>query len=172
LSENEDTGYAAAWRPDPGDKIAGKVVAIVMGPDMGYGPYPIVTLDTSEGEQAIHAFHQILRTELAKRRPKVGDPLEVTYQGKRSPKSGNGNAFHMYRVVGGQEPEFDWASELPAGESSAGASGPPASSARATAEPLNEQDIPWSEDYRPLPKSDEPSVQERAAEKFGAEAPF
>lgn len=164
----QESDYPEAWRPDPGEKIAGKVVAVVMGPDMGYGSYPIVTLETSGGERAIHAFHTVLRTELARRRPRVGDPLEVTYQGKRSPKSGNGNDFHVYRVIGGQEPEFNWDSQLPPEErGSAGAFADQGSSARASADP------PIAPaDFAPLPASTEPSTQQRAASNYGSEAPF
>lgn len=104
--------YPEAWKPEPGEKIAGQVVSVTMGPDMGYGPYPIVTLNVEGKERAIHAFHQVLRTELARRRPRQGDQLEIVYGGTRKPKSGNGNPFHVYRVKGGQEPEFDWASEM------------------------------------------------------------
>lgn len=160
MSESEDTGYAEAWRPEPGDKIAGRVLAIAMGPDMGYGPYPIVTLDSAGTEYAIHAFHQILRTELARRRPKVGDEIEVTYQGKRSPKSGNGNPFHVYRVIGGREPEFNWESELP-----------PEERARAQAEvPIAPAPVP-SDLGGPLERQPVPSAAEKA-EQFGDEVPF
>ena len=162
----DEKGYAEAWRPDPGDKIKGRVLAVTMGPDMGYGQYPIVTLDVDGQERAVHAFHTVLRTELARRRPRPGDDLEITYQGKRSPKSGNGNDFHVYRVIGGQEPEFNWDSQLPPDERGlVGVSVPAASSARATAEPP----IPPA-DYSPLPP--QPTMQEQAAENFGEAPPF
>jgi len=114
---DETAGFPEAWRPEAGDKIAGCVQGVTMGPDFGYGPYPILTLvDETGAERAVHAMHQILRTELARRRPGRGDEIEITYVGKRPPKSGNGNPFHVYRVSGGKEPEFNWDNELPAEE--------------------------------------------------------
>jgi hypothetical protein len=114
MSDETESDFPAAWRPDQDDPptIRGNVVSVSLSPDFGFGPYPIVTIKNDTGEHAIHAMHQILRTELAKRRPGPGDDLEVTYQGKRAPKSGNGNAFHVYRVTGGKEPEFNWDREL------------------------------------------------------------
>lgn len=117
--QNQSADFPAPWRPDQEDEatIKGRVISVNMGPDFGFGPYPIVTIvDSSGTERAIHAMHQILRTELAKRRPSAGDEIEVTYQGKRAPKSGNGNPFHVYRVTGGKEPEFNWDAELPVEE--------------------------------------------------------
>lgn len=111
-----EADYPEAWKPDPGDSVKGTVRQVALSPDMGYGPYPIVTLDTPQGELAVHAFRSILRTELARCRPGVGDEIEIQYVGKRSPKSGKGNEYHVYRVLGGKEPEFDWTSELPEDE--------------------------------------------------------
>lgn len=108
--------FPEAWKPEPGDKIAGKVLEVSLSPDFGYGPYPIVTLDVAGTERAVHAFHHVLRTELARRKPSRGDELEITYLGKRAPKSGNGNPFHVYRVAGGKEREFNWDAELPSEE--------------------------------------------------------
>lgn len=112
----EQNDFPEAWKPEPGDKIAGQVVGVSRSPDFGYGPYPIVTLNVDGTERAVHAFHHVLRTELARRKPGAGDDLEILYVGKRSPKSGTGNDFHVYKVKGGKEPEFDWNSELPEDE--------------------------------------------------------
>lgn len=124
--EQYEADYPEAWKPEPGDKIAGKVIGVTQSPDFGYGPYPIVTLNVDGTERAVHAFHHVLRTELARRRPRVGDDLEIVYQGQRKPKSGTNNPFHAYRVQGGQEREFNWDAELPEGEREAlGASASP-----------------------------------------------
>lgn len=111
MTEQTANDYAAGWRPNPGERIKGNIVDIATG-DGGYGPYPIVTLDTDDGEKAVHAFHQVLRTELARRRPKIGDEIEVTYLGKRENQSGNGS-YHAYRVTGGQVQGYDWSQDLP-----------------------------------------------------------
>lgn len=115
MTDETQSEFARAWRPDQDDPktIKGRVLSVTRSPDFGYGPYPIVTIrDEAGAEHAIHAQSTVLRAELAKRHPGPGDELEVTYQGKRAPKSGNGNPFHVYRVTGGKEPEFNWDSEL------------------------------------------------------------
>lgn len=119
-----ENDFPEAWRPEGGEdstEISGKVVGVVLGPDFGWGRYPIVTIATEDGtERAVHARGTVLRSELARRHPKRGDDLEIKYLGKRTPKSG-GNDFHMYRVNGGTEPEFNWDAELPPEERSSAA---------------------------------------------------
>lgn len=154
MTDETQSDFPTAWRPDQSDEktIRGRVVGVSMSPDFGFGPYPIVTIvDAAGAERAIHAMHQILRTELARRRPGAGDEIEVTYLGKRSPKSGSGNPFHVYRVVGGKEREFNWDAELPDEERSQAAAAPPIAStpppaAAPVAEPAGVQfgdDVPF-----------------------------
>lgn len=111
----DENDFAAGWRPEQkGDKAAGRVVDITVGQG-GYDPYPIVTVENDAGEQtAIHAFHTVLRGELAKRRPQVGDEISVTYLGKRDVKGGRGD-YHAYRVTGGQAQPYNWDQDLPDG---------------------------------------------------------
>jgi hypothetical protein len=87
-----DKQYAPAWKPEPGDKVAGIVVDQSEW-DAGFGRYPILTLRTEEGEIAIHAFHEVLQSELARIAPKEGDLLGVKYVGKDPDKG-----YHRYRV--------------------------------------------------------------------------
>lgn len=152
MTDETQSDFPSAWRPDQDDEktIKGRVVGIAMSPDFGFGPYPIVTIRNDAGtEIAIHAMHQILRTELARRRPGAGDDLEVTYLGKRAPKSGNGNPFHVYRVAGGKEPEFNWENELPEEERSQAQASVPIAPAHIPAaptavyEPVEDSDIPF-----------------------------
>lgn len=149
MTDETESDFPAAWRPDQDDEktVKGRVVGVSMSPDFGFGPYPIVTIKNAAGaEIAIHAMHQILRTELAKRRPSAGDDLEVTYQGKRSPRSGSGNPFHVYRVAGGKEPEFNWENELPAEERGVYQSSAPPIAPASPASPApvdDDEDIPF-----------------------------
>lgn len=80
----------------------------------GQGKYPVLTIDTRDGAVAVHAFHSVLRRELARRAPKIGDELDIVYLGKRP--GGRGAEYHNYRVSGGQVQEYDWSQELPEGE--------------------------------------------------------
>ena len=103
LQDDLDRDYAAAWQPDPGDKLVGTVVDISER-DGAFGRYPIVTLSTEDGELAIHAFHDVLANELARIAPKVGDELGVKYAGKHPDKG-----YHQYRVRrAGASADVDW----------------------------------------------------------------
>lgn len=103
MSEYEND-YAESWKPQPGNEVQGTLTAVGMN-DAGWGPYPIVTLEDEGGTRlAVHAFHDVLKAELSKRSPKIGDSLWIKYLGKPEGKN-----YHAYKVRGGQEPEFDWA---------------------------------------------------------------
>jgi hypothetical protein len=75
-----DFSTAEGWRPNPGDVAEGKVTEISEY-DGGYGSYPVVTIETDEGKVALHAFHTVLRNELARLNVQVGEPLAVLYAG-------------------------------------------------------------------------------------------
>jgi hypothetical protein len=111
MLSTEETDYAQGWRPEKGDKVAGVVVDIA-ATDGGYGIYPIVTLRTDSGEVAVHAFHTVLRRELARRRPSVGDEIEITYLGKQAGRSGD-RGYDGYRVRSDKDVVgYDWSQEL------------------------------------------------------------
>lgn len=103
-STEQQTGNG--WRPEPGDTISGKVTDLDMAADIGWGPYPIVTIAREDGtEVSVHAFHQTLRSKLEQIRPQIGDPLNVTYIGKQSGK-GDSPDYHLYRVRSAIQREF------------------------------------------------------------------
>lgn len=83
-----------AWRPEPGDKIYGKVVDI--SENQGeYEPYPLLEIETADGAMvAVHAFHTVLKSELAKKRPSPGDSIGIKYLGKTA-----GKDYEGYRVI-------------------------------------------------------------------------
>ena len=105
LEEQLDTRFAPAWRPEPGDKLVGTVTELTER-DGAYGPYPIITLRQEDGEElAIHCFHGVLQSELARIAPKHGDELGVKYSGK-DPEKG----YHRYRVRrAGDGSVLEWA---------------------------------------------------------------
>lgn len=79
--------------------------------DYGDGEeYPIVTIRQDDGEEvAVHGFHTVLKRELAKLAPKVGDQIGVKYVGIPAGKS-----YELYRVIlergdGAAAAEPDWA---------------------------------------------------------------
>jgi hypothetical protein len=83
---------ATAWRPEPGESIIGEL-ADVGERDGGYGPYPVLTLATDDGARTVHAFHEVLRNELAKLAPQIGERIGIKYVGKH-PERG----YHQYRL--------------------------------------------------------------------------
>jgi hypothetical protein len=123
IEDRLDASFAPAWRPDVDDRLIGEVVALSER-DGGYGSYPILTIRRDSGEElAVHAMHQVLSSQLAELRPKVGDRIAIKYLGKIANKAGNGS-YHGYRAVsdaatggvdwgkyGGDEP--DGGSDLP-----------------------------------------------------------
>ncbi len=71
------------WKPEPGDKIVGKVVSVTTLESKFGGSYPLVELVTDDDvEFAFHAFHTVAKSELARLKPKPGDTLGVKYLGR------------------------------------------------------------------------------------------
>jgi hypothetical protein len=93
---------AEGWKPKPGDKIVGEVID-VDSRETEYGVYPIVTLRTdAEDELAIHGFHTVLKSEFAKRPPRLGERIGVKYLGKSD------KGYEAYRVVFERAAAVDW----------------------------------------------------------------
>lgn len=104
IEDRLDAEYAEAWRPGPGEKIVGEVIALSER-EGAFGRYPIVTIRTADGdERALHAFHEVLAGELANLKPKLGDEIGVKYAGK-DPEKG----YHRYRAERADDGDsFDW----------------------------------------------------------------
>lgn len=86
---------STSWKPQPGDSITGRIEDISEH-DAGYGTYPILELATDAGTVSVHCFHDVLKNELARLAPDIGDTLTITYQGKHLEKG-----YHRYRVRDG-----------------------------------------------------------------------
>lgn len=94
--------YAPAWMPEEGDSILGVVASVSIGPDNGFGPYPIITILTGEGELvAVHAFHTVLKDRLVDIRPKVDEIIGIKYLGHVLPEEGSKgvNDYYAYKVL-------------------------------------------------------------------------
>ena len=79
LSERLEQDLAPAWRPDQEDAdiLIGQVISIEMG-SSEYGSYPLLVVRQEDGtEKAVHAFHTVLRNELMKARPNVGETIGI-----------------------------------------------------------------------------------------------
>ena len=114
-----ETGYPEGWKPNPGDEVTGKLIDVAVT-ENGWGPYPVLTLESGGREVAVHAFHDVLKGELSRRQPKIGDELSIKYLGQPQGKN-----YHAYRVRGGQVGDFNWGQFGDDPEPPAAASGPP-----------------------------------------------
>ena len=152
LHDALDADLPESWTPMPGEKIVGELVS-VGSRESYYGPYPIVVVrDASGKEWAIHAFRQVLQSELVRARPRVGDQIGVKYEGQREDES-----YHRYRVLVDRPPgaEVDWSQYDPEAASTAPAppplsavtaptaAGAPTASAAPATSPQGDKDIPF-----------------------------
>jgi len=89
--------FAEGWRPKPGEKLIGVITEVdERESDFGNGRYPVITVASDDGrEVALHGFHTVLKGELAKKRPAVGDRIGVAYFGR----SGGERPYERYRLI-------------------------------------------------------------------------
>ena len=159
----DETGYAEGWKPNPGDEITGRVIDIA-ATDGGWGMYPIVTLRDEGGtEIAVHAFHDVLKSELARRRPKVGDEVSIKYLGQP-----NGKNYHAYRVRGGQDASFDWGAFGGQSEERQTSADPPIQPSVLASASVGSSAGAAADDFSPLP----PAPPKSQGEEYGDEPPF
>lgn len=124
VQDQLDRDFAPGWKPKAGDKLVGVVVDVTER-DGSYGRYPIVTIRVEDGDElAVHAFHEVLQSELAKVAPKPGDELGIAYLGKHEERG-----YHRYRVArAGGTATVAWGDYSGAGTDDADeTTGPPAS---------------------------------------------
>lgn len=167
----EQSDFPEAWKPDAGTTITGAVVEVKMIDPSGQGPYPCVTLQSADGQQrAIHAFHSVLRRELARNAPKVGDEITITYHGERA--GGAYGKYHSYQVRGGQGREFNWDAELPPEERQAQATADvPIAPAPIPAQPaMSPEQVAQLRELQKLQAQQETAT--AAAQTFGEAPPF
>jgi len=95
LSDALDAEFPEGWRPEPGDKLIGTIVAVSTSSGGEYDAYPIVVIREDDGrEVACHAFHQVLQSELARARPAIGDRVGIKFLGIEE-----GRSYNTYRVI-------------------------------------------------------------------------
>jgi len=115
MSKFEDrleAGLAPAWRPDQEDPsvLIGTVVDIQQGTSE-YEPYPLLVVEQDDGtEKAVHGFHTVLKNELIRQRPQIGERIGIKYLGEQATKPGSKfKSFIGYRVkIDRASSEFDW----------------------------------------------------------------
>ena len=109
-----ELGSAPAWRPDQedADLLVGTVVDIDRGTSE-YEPYPLLTIEKEDGsgQVAVHAFHTVLKNELIRQQPQIGERIGIKFLGEQATKPGSRfKSFIGYRVkVDRAAGNFDWA---------------------------------------------------------------
>lgn len=127
-----------AWRPNPGETIVGRLIGADEGRNVKGLPYPILTLATTgDGEIVkVHALHQVLQQELAKRAPTLDDELTITYHGQP-----DGKDYHHYTVQGGRQPSIDWARYRDPHDPEPAPATTPSTAVPASSEPITDADL-------------------------------
>jgi hypothetical protein len=93
-----------AWRPDPGDYVAGTLRDVSESSEGDFGSYIILLIETPTGKLVqVHCFHTVLRRDIERRLQrgtlKTGDEIAIMYIGEAD-KAGKGkSAANLYRVV-------------------------------------------------------------------------
>lgn len=95
----EDTGrreYPPAWKPEPGETLVG-VLRERRTADTDDGPVGVLELERQDGSRlSVWLSRYVLREEIDRHDPTIGDALAIAYDGKREGKSGR--EYHAFRV--------------------------------------------------------------------------
>jgi len=107
-----DRGNPQAWIPDkPADDLLGVVTAIKPGVRTAFGVVPVLELTDPVGAAwSLWLLHTVLRREVIRARPIIGETLYVRYEGQVRP-DGGGALYENYTVLvdrPDQNNELDW----------------------------------------------------------------
>jgi hypothetical protein len=99
---------ATPWIPeDAGDGVQGVLVDLYHNPGdyidattQEFPQIPTLILLAADGEHySVKGFHKVLRNEIEKRDPKVGDTVAVIYDGEKAAKQKGRKPTKLYRVA-------------------------------------------------------------------------
>ena len=105
--EGGDYTESEQWRPEVGDSIEGVVVETYEFPSKyknAKGEYPtipglVLKVDGDDDLWSVVGLHTVLRQEIEKAEPQVGDRVAVIYKGKRPSKKDPDVEFEFYRFA-------------------------------------------------------------------------
>ena len=100
LDEIDENTDVVPFRPeDAGEGVEGRVISIdVTSSEYTTDDIPVINIETPDGVvRQIRGYHSVLRNEIERAAPKVGDTLAVKYNGKKPTKDGK-KSFHSYGV--------------------------------------------------------------------------
>jgi hypothetical protein len=98
LTDRLDRRHAESWIPGaPGEALEGEFVRLDRG-QTEYGAAAIAVIRTDDGsERAVWLLHAVLKSELARVRPKPGERLAIRFDGRK--KSAKGHSYAAYSVA-------------------------------------------------------------------------
>lgn len=100
----DELDYAEAWKPEPGDVLRGRVEMIEAVNTAYADNVPVVTVANDDERWSVWCSRTVLRSEMERQAPNVGDEIEVTYLGVPE-----GKEYHRYRVRNiSNPPKFRW----------------------------------------------------------------
>ena len=111
LDEADQTA-TEAWKPEPGDELIGTVAGWSSGTTRRDETHPILIVELEDGSRiAVWCFYSVLRDELKKADPKIGETILIRRLDDRTNSDGIG--YRVYRVAVDREDAdpFETASE-------------------------------------------------------------
>lgn len=92
---------SVAWKPEDEKspspaRIIGELIERTTMPGDKYGPYPLLVIlpDGTDTAWAVHAFGTVIKGEIAKQDPQVGDKVGIKFLGTPA-----GKDYKMYKLV-------------------------------------------------------------------------
>lgn len=110
LEDRLNAAPVSAWRPDEDDPktIVGEILDIEKR-DGDWGPYPVLIVRTKDGEEkAIHAMRSVLKNELLKKRPQIGERIGVVYLGEQKGQGTRSYIGYRVEVERNTNSTFSW----------------------------------------------------------------
>jgi hypothetical protein len=97
------------WKFDTdGPMIVGTFRGLEFG-TTAYGQCPVVTLELEDGtERSVWCFHTVLRNEMKRSQPKLGERVGILYLGKIHPEGGAEYVGYRVKVDREDGDEIDW----------------------------------------------------------------
>lgn len=91
------SGAYVKWE-EPGETVIGDVTGVTLGEDLNGRPCPVISLRTDDGDdRIISASQAMLKGEMARLRPVVGDRIKVSFD--RTEKRDGGKTLKVFTVA-------------------------------------------------------------------------
>jgi hypothetical protein len=93
--EELDEGWPPSWQPEVGEHLLGRVRRYAKGPT-AYGEVRTLVVDRDDGEGAVSVWlsSHVLLALFEREKPRVGERIGISYQGKHPTKG-----YHRYALV-------------------------------------------------------------------------